>query len=134
MITLRRFAVVAAGITLLSATYLTGRHVALAQTQLEMNEQAYKDLDKSDKQLNIVYKQLLSNWDRKNPDEVKTYNKIVAAERTWGAYRDAQGEMTASITAEGGSMYPQVRASTQAALTKERIKMIKAQLLAMRCR
>lgn len=131
---LRRCGLALATIALISTAYVTDLRPAHAQTQLEMNEQSRKDFDQADRQLNVVYKQLLSKFDAKDQDELKTRKKIIAAEKTWIAYRDAQGEMDASVTAEGGSMYPQILYGTMATLTEERVKRLKDQIKDMNSR
>jgi len=122
MTPLRRFAVIAAGITLCSAMYIAGRQSAHAQTQLEMNEQANRDFQKADKKLNVAYHQLLRKYSDK--DSAVTKGKIVAAERAWVKYRDLQGDMEASIGGEGGSIYPAIYGYTLQNVTEERTKRI----------
>jgi len=93
---------------------------AQAQSQNEMNMTAARDFAKADARLNRVYKQILSGI-----SETATRRKLVASEKAWIAYRDAQGHFEASAAAEGGSMYPMVFSGTCARLTEERIKQLK---------
>jgi len=128
MTMLRRFALVAAGIALCSTAYVAGRHAANAQTQPEMNESTYHDFQKSDKQLNVLYQQLIQGYDKKDPYAGKTRKKFVLAERAWIAFRDTEADAEASWQAEGGTMYPMSYNIAAKQITDARIKKLKVLL------
>lgn len=95
-----------------------------AQTQAEMNECAGRDANRTEAELNAVYKQLLAKAATGPKDAVA---KIKAAERAWLAYRDAYMEAmfpAADKQAEYGSMYPM-----NFAMTKDRITGLQVQAL-----
>jgi uncharacterized protein YecT (DUF1311 family) len=123
-----RTALAVGAIWSIAGTYVVGRHVAHAQTQTDMNESAYKAFQREDAKLNALYVKLLHSYNPKDEDEGRTYKKIIAAEKAWITYRDAQADMDASMEAEGGSVYPTVFSNACASLTDERIKSIKAEL------
>jgi uncharacterized protein YecT (DUF1311 family) len=120
-----RIALAVASIALLSTAYVAGRHAAYGQTQAEMDKTAYQDFQKEDKQLNIIYKQVLKEYDPKDQYQAPTYKKIIAAERAWITYRDAESNMEASMDAEGGSMYPMSFYESCAYHTQQRIDLLK---------
>src|SRR5262245_42747323 len=101
MTRIHRITFVAVAVGLLSLAYVAGQRSAAGQTQAEMNDDAYKTFEKADARLNVVYKKLLKMY--AGPESAVTRKKIIAAERAWIVYRDAQGDMQASIEGEGGS-------------------------------
>lgn len=121
----RPFAIGAAAIALFSAAYLTGRHAVYAQSQYQMNMDAYKEFQKSDKELNVVYRQLIKKYSTDDTGDAATRKKIVASERAWIRYRDAEADAEASVDVEGGSMYPMEYSTDAAILTDDRIKKLK---------
>jgi len=126
MTPLRRFWLAAAGIALCSTAYVAGRHAAYAQTQAEMNHESYLDYMKEDHKLNVVYQKLLSKYTE--PEVMSTRKKIIASERAWISYRDAEAHMEASVGGEGGTIYPTLFNTTCEELTTERIKTLKDQI------
>lgn len=74
---------------------------AYAQTQPEMNHEAYTEFEKQDKLLNKEYKILLKKCALK-----ETHDKLVASQRAWIKFRDAEAHFVASYNGEGGSIYP----------------------------
>ena len=77
---------------------------AAAQTQAELNACAAQDYQKSDAALSQVYVQLKAKL-----ADPKQQELLVAAERAWVAYRDAEcGFETSGST--GGSIHPMVQA------------------------
>lgn len=81
------------------------------ETQMEMNECAGLAYQEADKRLNQVYKQL-----PRTPG-------LVAAEKAWIAFRDAECTYEAQAV-EGGSMQPMVYANCLQSLTEDRIKQL----------
>lgn len=84
-----------------------------AQSQQEMNQQAYASYEKADAELNKVYARVLAKLD----DVGK--GKLKAAQRAWVAFRDAQAEMDADLM-RGGSAAPLLRAGSLAGSTTRR--------------
>ncbi|HEX8373177.1 MAG TPA: lysozyme inhibitor LprI family protein [Chthoniobacterales bacterium] len=105
-------------LTILLATLASG----FSQTQREMNEDAQKDFQKADAQLNKVYKQVLATADPESQE------KLRVAQRNWIAFRDAEAAFEADREARGGSIAPLIYSGTQTALTKERTAALKALL------
>lgn len=124
--TIRHIAVAAAALAVVSTAYLAGRHAVYAQTQAEMTAWADHDYVKADKKLNAVYQQVL----KKTSDEYTpaTKRKLIASERAWIAYRDAESHYEASVGGEGGTIYPNIFALTATDLTEERTKLLKDML------
>jgi uncharacterized protein YecT (DUF1311 family) len=77
---------------------------AAAQTQADMNACAAQEYQKSDAALNQVYAQLKAKL-----TDPQQQNLLVAAERAWVAYRDAECGFETSGSA-GGSIHPMVQA------------------------
>lgn len=84
------------------------------QTQSEMTAQAMREADEADKQLNAVYQKLMAL----KPDAERR-EKILAAQRAWLKFRDAQVDLEGDIV-RGGSMEPQLRAMCIKRMTDER--------------
>jgi len=95
-----------------------------AQTQLEMNEQAWSQCAKADAKLNQVYKAVLKRY----KDNPLTVSKIQAAERAWLKYRDAEIDAifplynTPKAALEYGSVRSMCKAGELKSLTENRIK------------
>ncbi len=89
-----------------------------AQSQNEMNQQAYSAFEKSDAELNKVYAQVLAKLDA----EGKT--KLKAAQRAWVAFRDAQADLDADFM-RGGSAAPLLRAGSLNGTTRLRTQQLK---------
>ena len=85
------------------------------ETQGEMNHQASVDFETADTRLNEVYKQVLALL---NGTEKQ---KLIAAQRKWIAFRDAEAEYQAAKV-EGGSMRPTIYYGNATDLTEQRIK------------
>lgn len=89
---------------------------AAGRSQAELNEcygNAYK---KTDAELNALYKQITSRL----KDDQTTTKLLVAAQRAWLAYRDAECNFSASGVA-GGSIYGMILAICLDRLTSKRI-------------
>lgn len=86
-----------------------------ARTQAALNECAQKDYETADREMNVVYKQLLSM------DDPIFREKLKAAQRAWLVFRDAH--VTSKYPdshAWYGSAMPQCMASLLAEMTRER--------------
>ena len=98
-----------------------------AQTQIEMNMEAYENYKKSDDELNKVYKKIL----KKYKDDQVFLDKLKLAQRAWIKFRDAHVE---SIYPEEdkqlhyGSVLPLCYNLQLQALTEERTAQLKVWL------
>src|SRR5437868_7127096 len=84
-----------------------------AQTQIEMNDCAKREFDKTDAKLNKIYNQLMSKLE----GEHKT--KLKAAELAWIKYRDANCECESFLN-QGGTIYPLVYNGCLTTMTNNR--------------
>ncbi|WP_237586872.1 lysozyme inhibitor LprI family protein [Pontibacter russatus] len=93
-------------------------NASFAQTQADMNKEAYAAYEKADKELNEVYRDILLAY---KSDTAFIYN-LRASQRIWIAFRDAELNMKYPARDAGfyGSMHPLCRASYLAELTRER--------------
>ena len=93
-------------------------NASFAQTQSDMNKEAYAAYEKSDKELNDVYRDILAGY---KSDTAFIYN-LRASQRIWIAFRDAELDMKYPEREAGyyGSIHPLCRASYLAELTRER--------------
>ena len=97
---------------------------SFSQTQLEMNQKISEGYLKADKELNSVYKQILTDY---QGDSV-FLEKLKASQRLWIKFRDAELEMKFPEPAKRlnyGSMYPMCESGYLKQLTKERTKKLK---------
>ena len=99
-------------------------HGAIAQTQTEMNEQAYQAAKKADNELNNVYKKILI----KHKKDKVFISKLEKAQIAWIKFKDA--EIDAIYPEEDklhnyGSVYPMCIYCDLTEITKQRIKELK---------
>lgn len=92
---------------------------ALAQSQSEMNAEAFADFQKADAALNKIYKKLLAVME---DDEAKA--KLKAAQRAWVALRDAQAEFDSDVM-RGGSGAPMLYQGSRTESTNQRIAVLR---------
>jgi uncharacterized protein YecT (DUF1311 family) len=97
--------------------------LALAQTQLEMNDKAAAEFAKADKELNEVYAKVIGVLD----DQAKEMLK--RSQRAWVAFRDAEAAFRADAEARGGSMWPLVHEGVRGKLTRDRVKALREYLI-----
>jgi uncharacterized protein YecT (DUF1311 family) len=113
------------------AAMKTIRHIALfllivnvavtdsrAQSQSQMNQEAYADFEKADAALNKIYAQVLTKLDKEGQGKLK------AAQRAWVAFRDAQADLDADYM-RGGSAAPLLHSGSLAGTTRRRIQDLK---------
>lgn len=95
----------------------------LAQTQAEMDRQAYADFHKVDDSLNATYQQILTAY-KKDTLFIKNLKK---AQRLWVKFRDAELAMKypGYPPPHYGSIQPVCRASYLQKLTERRLKTLK---------
>lgn len=87
-----------------------------AQTQLDMNACATRAAEAADAELNGLYRQMRERLRR--DDHAATL--LVAAQRGWIAYRDAECDF-ASTGVAGGSIHPMIYAGCVEDITRARI-------------
>ena len=99
---------------------LTSLSIANAQTQMEMNDEAFKSYKKTDAELGRVYQKILVKYAK----NVAFINALRSSERLWIQFRDAEVKMmypAADSRSEYGSMYPLCLYSYLESLTRSRI-------------
>lgn len=89
---------------------------ANAKSPGEINEDAAKAFEASDRTLNKVYKELTAKLDEQAQEKLK------AAQRVWVQFRDAHGEFVADAGARGGRLAPLLYEEARKILTDARIK------------
>ncbi len=100
------------------------------QTQSQMNQKAAKDFEKSDKELNSVFQQIIKEY---SSDTVFIKN-LRKAQKLWVQLRDA--ELEAKFPDEPdkfyGSVAPMCWSMYKTDLTKERIKKLRVWLIGIK--
>ncbi|MCX6183245.1 MAG: DUF1311 domain-containing protein [Bacteroidetes bacterium] len=95
--------------------------VGFAQTQMEMNEEAYRDFHQSDSVLNRTYSDIIKLY-KSDPEFI---NALKKSQRLWIKFRDAELEMKFPNYKEAGyygSIHPMCRAYYLKELTDKRIE------------
>jgi uncharacterized protein YecT (DUF1311 family) len=87
-----------------------------ALSQSEMNECAGENFKASDKQLNILYEQIMARIG----GDAATKGLLQKSQRLWIGFRDAECDFQASGSV-GGSIYPTLIASCAGSMTDKRI-------------
>lgn len=91
-------------------------------TQMQMNQCAYEEFQKADKELNKVYKTLLN---KKKDDKIYLQN-LKTSQRLWIKFRDAELAMIFSCESDNkrecfGSMYSLLLNSEKTDITQQRV-------------
>jgi uncharacterized protein YecT (DUF1311 family) len=89
--------------------------------QMQLDQCAGMDFNKSDAKLNALYKTMMSKYDAANGALLKT------SERAWIAYRDASCDFETNGTV-GGTINPMMDTMCKTTKTDARIKELDAQL------
>ncbi len=99
----------------------------LGQTQLEMNEAEQAKFNQADKQLNIVYKKILTSYSR----DTNFIAQLKASQRIWIQFRDAEMKMRFPEKDQSnyGSVFPMCWYIYLEELTVERTKKLKRWLI-----
>lgn len=97
--------------------------------QAQMNQCAYEEFLKADKELNRVYRQLRA----KKKDDKFFLKKLTIAQRAWIQFRDAELESIFPCKNEQkqmcyGSMYELLFYGTKAQMTKQRLKELRERI------
>lgn len=93
------------------------------QDQATMNECADKALRASDADLNVAFKQIKARL----TEDAAMAKLLVAAQRNWIQFRDAECKFSSSAVAQG-SVYPMIYAMCLDDLTKARTEQLKTYL------
>ncbi|CAN7390858.1 MULTISPECIES: lysozyme inhibitor LprI family protein [Ensifer] len=96
---------------------------ANASDQATMNECADKSLKASDTELNTLYKQI----EARLKDDQDTTKLLIAAQKAWIAFRDAECDFSAAGVT-GGTAYPMIVLLCRDNLTQNRVKDFKGYL------
>ncbi|HYG41451.1 MAG TPA: lysozyme inhibitor LprI family protein [Bordetella sp.] len=96
---------------------------ANAQDQATMSACAAADYKQADAVLNATYKQAAARL----KDDTDQHQRLVAAQRAWIAFRDAECAFAAG-SSEGGSAYPMLLAQCRATLTTQRTAGLQAHM------
>ncbi|MGV1964164.1 lysozyme inhibitor LprI family protein [Agrobacterium sp. 22-222-1] len=91
--------------------------------QTDMNICAADALKKSDAEMNKVYKEI----ERRLKDDADTTKFLVATQKAWIAFRDAECDFTSS-TVKGGTAYPFINSSCHDEMTQSRTETLKGYL------
>ena len=97
---------------------------AHAPDQQAMNQCADRNYKQSDAALNVLYAQIGHRLENSDPDIRK---RLVAAQRAWIGFRDAECKFATSASA-GGSISPMLYAECADMLTRKRMDDFKAYL------
>ena len=94
-----------------------------SQTQGDMNKEANESYKKADKELNDIYKTILSDYKL----DTAFIKNLKASQRIWITFRDAELKVKYPETESGyyGSVYPMCVSIYLEKLTRERIKTLK---------
>jgi uncharacterized protein YecT (DUF1311 family) len=99
---------------------------SFSQTQSEINEEAYNNYKKADKELNVVYQKILNDY----KSDTAFLKNLKAAQKIWINFRDA--EMLAKFPDREpgyyGSIQPTCWSNYLQELTEERTKRLKVWL------
>jgi uncharacterized protein YecT (DUF1311 family) len=108
-------------ILMFSALLFAFSDFTLAQSQLEMNQDACDKYNKSDAELNKAYQQILKEY----KSDALFIRKLKNAQRAWVAYRDAHISSVypaVNTQNEYGSVYPACRCIKLTEITQERTR------------
>jgi uncharacterized protein YecT (DUF1311 family) len=96
---------------------------SFAQTQLEMNQEAYKSYEDADKELNNVYTQIK----KKYASDAVFLKELKNAQLAWIKLRDADVKMMFPDREPGfyGSMHPMCYSNYMEKLTRERTEKLR---------
>jgi len=99
------------------------QNISFAQTQLEMNEDAYNNYLKTDKELNITYQKIIKQY----KDDKEFTKNLKISQKIWIQFRDAEMKMKFPDREDGfyGSIHPMCWSNYLEKLTTIRIKQLK---------
>jgi uncharacterized protein YecT (DUF1311 family) len=110
-------------LTLITLLGLTISNLTFGQTQLEMNQEEQGKYLKADKELNLVYNQILREY-KSDTEFIKNFKN---AQRIWIQFRDAEMKSKYPNREQGyyGSIHPMCWSIYLKELTEERTKKLK---------
>lgn len=94
---------------------LAGAPAVRSQSQAEMNEQAGREYKKSDQEMNVAYKKLMTTLDADQKAQLKI------SQNAWLKFRDAEADFLSS-KAKGGTIWPTIHGSHLTQITQERTR------------
>lgn len=99
------------------------QNISFAQTQLEMNEDAYNNYLKTDKELNITYQKIIKQY----KDDKEFTKNLKISQKIWIQFRHAEMKMKFPDREDGfyGSIHPMCWSNYLEKLTTIRIKQLK---------
>jgi uncharacterized protein YecT (DUF1311 family) len=103
--------------TALTVSHVSAQDCANAVSQSELNACAQSEYERADKRLNQTYAQVKARIGKR----AVLKSKVINAQRTWIAFRDAECAVSAEGVS-GGSAEPMVYASCLARMTEARTK------------
>lgn len=115
-------------IILLFVTFLFFGFNSFSQTQMELNEKAYKEYKEADKKLNKIYKELMASLIAKEQKEL-----LGKTQKAWITFRDGEAALIESYY-DGGSMQPMMYSIVMTQITQARIKQIEEDIDALKNR
>lgn len=98
-----------------------------APDQTSMNECSAKASKRADDELNLLYQRIMGRLKEGGADSADTRTALVAAQRAWIAFREAECAFVGSRTA-GGTIGPTIVASCLTDLANDRINDFKRYL------
>ncbi len=90
--------------------------MCFAQTQAEMNNQAYKDYKVADAKMSTLYKKVLNSLTNASDKKL-----LLEAQRAWIKYKESHCKLIANAY-EGGSIQPLIYSTCLTSITEARIK------------
>jgi uncharacterized protein YecT (DUF1311 family) len=108
---------------LITFIFLFNCYSLFPQTQFEINQEAKESYEKSDKELNDAYKQLIAS----NKGDTAFIHSLKISQRLWIKFRDAELKLRFPDREPGyyGSMLPMCESNYLKKLTDERVATLK---------
>jgi uncharacterized protein YecT (DUF1311 family) len=105
--------------TIIAFIFIFFSHLSFSQTQTEINNKANFEFAKSDKLLNKIYRDILTEY----KSDIVFIEKLRKAQSLWIQFRDAQVEMKypEGDDQNNGSLYPMCKVLYLKELTDQRI-------------
>lgn len=104
---------------LLSTLFLLSIKFCFSQTQMELNQQTYKEYQSADAEMTKTYKLILSKM-----TIAKQKQELIETQRAWIKYKESHCKAISNLY-EGGSMQPMVQSQCLTEITEQRTKLIK---------
>lgn len=117
--------VLAAGLFVLAGLSgaIAQENCADPQTQTDMTICAVKKYEQTDGELNAAYREIMTRL----KDDPETARLLVAAEKAWMGFRDAECTFANASTVDG-SIHPMLVAQCREAITRKRVDDLKVYL------